>query len=90
MEANLNGFNTLELFIASEVRAEMGRANVKQSDVATAIGMHPNVFARKYHGRVGFTSSELVAIAQYLGTSGARLTAEAERRYFEKKKAVSA
>lgn len=86
MEANRNGFTALEDLIAAEVRAEMGRKTVKQVDMAQTIGMHPNVFARKYHGRVGFTPSELASIGHVLGTTGAEITAEAERRYFASKK----
>lgn len=86
MEANRNGFMTLEEYIAAEVRAEMGRNIIRQSDVASAIDMHPNVFARKYHGRVGFTPSELTAVARLMGTTGASITAEAERRFFTSKK----
>lgn len=88
MDVNRNGFTALEKIIAGEVRAEMARRGFRQSDVSAAIGMHPNVFGRKYRGNVGFTSSELASIAAFLGTTAAAITEEAERRLTKEKTAA--
>lgn len=82
MSSNRIGVSTLDEEVSGVVRAEMGRSRIGQSEMARAIGMHQNVFGRKYRGESKFSSSELAAIAHKLNLTAATLTAEAERRFF--------
>ena len=80
MRTNRNGFNTLDELISGEVRAEIARKKLPRKTLYDSIGMHPNVFNRKYNGLVGFTSSELASVARLLGTTAAEITRAAEAR----------
>lgn len=90
MRENRNGFATLDEELSGVVRAEMSRAKISQREMALRIGMHPNVFGRKYRGEVGYQPSELSAIGNQLSINGTELMREAERRYYKQREAVSA
>lgn len=60
--------------VASTVRAEMARANVKQSEMANVLGISQAALSRKTCARVPFRLDELQATADYLGISVEVLT----------------
>jgi transcriptional regulator with XRE-family HTH domain len=59
--------------VAAEVRAAIGRARVKQSDLADQVGMHRSTMSRRLAGDSEFTIPELTAIANALGVELASL-----------------
>jgi transcriptional regulator with XRE-family HTH domain len=61
------------LDVAAEVRAALGRANVKPSHLAESIGMHRYTLSRRLNGTSDFTVSELTAIAHELDVDLASL-----------------
>ena len=72
MSSNPIRFATLDQELSGVVRAELGRARISQGEMASEIGMHPNVFGRKCRGQV----------AERLGLTASALTADAEERFF--------
>ncbi len=59
--------------VAAEVRAEMARQNKRQSDLAAALGITAGTAGRKHAGRVEFTLTELVQVADWLDVPLSRL-----------------
>ena len=49
--------------IASNVRIELARRNVKHGAVAKAIGMHPQAFSNRCRGITPSTAAQLLLIA---------------------------
>jgi len=49
--------------VAAEVRAEMGRQQASQSDVAAIVGLSQQAVSRRIAGRVPFDVTELEKIA---------------------------
>ena len=82
MSSNPIRFVTLDQEVSGVVRAELGRARISQGEMASEIGMHPNVFGRKCRGQVAFSPSELAVVAERLGLTASALTADAEERFF--------
>lgn len=83
MSANRIGLRRVDAAVANIVRSEMALQQIKQADVTRAIGMHPNVFGRKYRGEVAFTSSELADVGRAIGVPASDLIARAEQRMEE-------
>ena len=79
MSSNPIRFADLDQEVSGVVRAELGRARISQGEMASEIGMHPNVFGRKCRGQVAFSPAEL---AERLGLTASALTADAEERFF--------
>ena len=82
MSPNPIRFTTLDQEVSGVVRAELGRARISQGEMASEIGMHPNVFGRKCRGQVAFSPAELAVVAEHLGLTASALTADAEERFF--------
>ena len=82
MFSNPIRFATLDQEVSGVVRAELGRARISQGEMASEIGMHPNVFGRKCRGQVAFSPAELAVVAEHLGLTASALTADAEERFF--------
>ena len=82
MPPNPIRFTTLDQEVSGVVRAELGRARISQGEMASEIGMHPNVFGRKCRGQVAFSPAELAVVAEHLGLTASALTADAEERFF--------
>lgn len=82
MRPNPIRFADLDQEVSGVVRAELGRARISQGEMASEIGMHPNVFGRKCRGQVAFSPAELAIVAERLGLTAAALTADAEQRFF--------
>jgi hypothetical protein len=82
MTSNPIRFADLDQEVSGVVRAELGRARISQGEMASEIGMHPNVFGRKCRGQVAFSPAELAVVAERLGLTAATLTADAEERFF--------
>ena len=82
MISNPIRFADLDQEVSGVVRAELGRARISQGEMASEIGMHPNVFGRKCRGQVAFSPAELAVVAERLGLTAATLTADAEERFF--------
>lgn len=82
MTSNPIRFADLDQEVSGVVRAELGRARISQGEMASEIGMHPNVFGRKCRGQVAFSPAELAVVAERLGLTAAALTADAEERFF--------
>lgn len=53
--------------IAAEVRASVARSQVKQADLALAIGMSQAALSERLRGLRAFDTDQLVAIADHLG-----------------------
>ena len=82
MSPNPIRFTTLDQEDSGVVRSELGRARISQGEMASEIGMHPNVFGRKCRGQVAFSPAELAVVAEHLGLTASALTADAEERFF--------
>lgn len=61
---------------AESVRAEIARAGIKRSDVASHLGLSQSAFSRRLNGEVDFRTSEVVAIAKKLRVPVDSLIAE--------------
>jgi transcriptional regulator with XRE-family HTH domain len=59
--------------VAANVRAEMARQQIKQSEVAIAIGVGQSGVSKRLAGTVAFDVNELAQIAVLLGVPVARL-----------------
>lgn len=59
--------------VAGNVRAEMGRRNVTQVQMALALGRTQAAVSRRLTGRVAFDVEELSAVAVVLDTTVAHL-----------------
>lgn len=63
--------------VAANVRAEMARRSVTQSDLALTMGRSQHFVSRRLLGKVPFDIDELDQIASQLGVDLADLIAEA-------------
>lgn len=63
------------------IRAEIARQRRDQKEIATALGLHSNVFGRKVRGEVAFAAGELLEVACALGLSAGEIIQEAEERF---------
>jgi transcriptional regulator with XRE-family HTH domain len=59
--------------VAANVRAEMARQQIRQSDVARALGIGQASVSRKLAGEVPFDVGQIVDLAVLFGVSTARL-----------------
>lgn len=64
--------------LAAEIRACLGRANITQAALASAIGIGSGTMSRKLAGRYAFDTDELTRIAAHLGVSPSSLLRDAE------------
>jgi transcriptional regulator with XRE-family HTH domain len=60
--------------VAGNVRAEMARLNVNQTQLATAMDLTQAAVSRRLTGKVPFNVQELAALAIFLDIPVARLT----------------
>lgn len=58
--------NTTRQAIAAIVRGKVAELDVRQMDLAAAIGMDQQALSRRMRGKVDFTATELMLIAAYL------------------------
>jgi transcriptional regulator with XRE-family HTH domain len=58
---------TAREIVAAEVRAALGRANVKQSELAARIGMSQAALSERLSARRPFSTDQVFAIADALG-----------------------
>jgi transcriptional regulator with XRE-family HTH domain len=66
--------NTLTQRVASEIRAELGRRQLSQSDLGQILGIHRTQISKRLQGReLSFTTAELDLIAGALGIPVDRL-----------------
>lgn len=65
--------------IAAEVRAEMGRQDVSQGQLAERLGTHQTAVSRKLTGRFEFTVKDIEAYAAALGVPVDQLLGAPER-----------
>jgi len=54
-------------YVASEIRAELGRQNLSQGNLATALGWTEAYLSRRLTGQVAFSLADIGAIARTLG-----------------------
>ena len=59
--------------VAANVRAELARRRIRQSDVAQRLGVSRQNVAQRLNGSVDFRVGELIAIADMLGITIAEL-----------------
>ena len=59
----------LDLCIARNVRAELARRSVAQSQLAPTVGLTPASLSRRLKGHTSFSVPELAKIADVLGVS---------------------
>jgi transcriptional regulator with XRE-family HTH domain len=59
--------------VARNVRAELARRNVTQTDLARLLGLSNQAMSRRIVGEVGFRDQELIKIAKLLGVDVASL-----------------
>ena len=55
--------------IAANVRAEVARAQVTQTDLGEALGLTQTQVSRRLAGHVEFGATELAVLADYLGVA---------------------
>ncbi len=67
---------THSMRVARNVRAEMVRAAVNQTDIAVQLGISQQSISRRLSGRTSFTIDELAAIATILNVRLADLVGE--------------
>lgn len=60
--------------LAAEIRAELARRDVTQSDFAKKVGWSPAYFSRRMNGEVPFDADEIDLIALELGMRRDQLT----------------
>jgi len=59
--------------VAADVRAALGRARLRQSEVATATGINPSRLSRRLAGENDITVLELIEIAEVLDTTAVEI-----------------
>ena len=59
--------------VAGNVRAEMARVRVSQTQVGRALGITQQAVSRRLKGEVDFTVTELATVAELLGVETATL-----------------
>ena len=64
--------------VAGDIRAAIGRAQVRQSDLADRTGIHPSKLSRRLSGHSAFTITELTSIASALDLTFAELVPSLE------------
>ena len=55
--------------VSANVRAEIARKRLTQTEMAKALGMTQQMLSRRVNGYVEFSVNELVALATLLGTT---------------------
>lgn len=60
--------------LAAEIRAELARRDITQSDFAKQVGWSPAYFSRRMNGEVPFDADEIDLIAFELGMRRDQLT----------------
>jgi transcriptional regulator with XRE-family HTH domain len=58
--------------VAAEIRAELGRQDLSQADLAASLGWTEAYVSRRLKGRVEFTLADVGAIARTLGVRPGR------------------
>jgi transcriptional regulator with XRE-family HTH domain len=69
----------LDLAVAGEVRAEIGRKNLTVSGIAIQLGMRRATLTARTQGHVPFSPSLLDAVAAVLGMKASQIVERAER-----------
>lgn len=64
---------TLPQIVASNIRAEMARRGVRQSDLAVALEMSQGSLSKRLAGKARFDLAELQTAADFLGVTVASL-----------------
>lgn len=64
--------------IAGNVRAEVARLQLRQTDIATELGLDQRAVSRRLLGRVEWSASELTKLARLLEVPVSRLLGEQE------------
>lgn len=59
--------------LAANVRAEVARRRLRQSDIAAQLGLNQRAMSRRMLGEVEFSATELNRLAELLGMPVARL-----------------
>lgn len=67
-------------YIAEEVRALAGRRKVRQTELAVLLGIQQSQVSKRLNGRLPFTVSELVTLADFFGTRAGDLLQTAADR----------
>jgi len=60
---------TTDQAIGREVKAWMGRADIKQKDLSELLGVTQAAISKKLSGRTSFTMEELLRVSSLVGTS---------------------
>lgn len=60
----------------ANVRAEMARAGISQTSLATSLGISQAAVSKRLRGEVAFNVDELAAVAEVLGVALSALLAE--------------
>lgn len=72
-----NGANAT---VAANIRGELGRLDVTQSELAHYLGLSEMAVSRRMKGYTEFSSTEIQAIADYFGMTPGDLFAEQQRK----------
>lgn len=59
--------STVSRSVTANIRAELARRDLKQPDLATALGMHPMSVSKRMTGQVAWSIDELQTIADWFG-----------------------
>lgn len=78
MNSNRSRLLDIDKSLSAEIRSEMGRQRVRQSDVASKANIHRNTFGRKCRGEAPFTLGEAAQVADALGVDVTELIGRAE------------
>ena len=65
--------------LAGEIRAELARRDITQSDFAKKLGWSPAYLSRRMSGEVPFDADEIDQIAEWLGIARDQLTNPVQR-----------
>ena len=66
--------------VAAEVRAEMARQGLTQTDLGNCLDIAPHTAGRRFRGEVAYDLIELTQVAAWLGVPLARLLPVAAER----------
>lgn len=63
--------------VAGQVRAELARKNKTAAELAVVLGCTPQTVGRRLNGRVDFTVTEIMRIAEWLDLNASELLKDA-------------
>jgi transcriptional regulator with XRE-family HTH domain len=64
---------TFEDVLIGEIRAELGRQDVTQKELARRLGWEPSAISKRFHRKVPIRAHEIEMIAEALGVSVTQL-----------------